>query len=143
MYFITIILMQNIKKTFFQTFNWFKELIPMLFWIIVIVAMLKQVWVFENLAKYINNDFVWVILADVFGSISVGNTINSYIIADSFWSVSHYILVITAFLISWVTVWIIQIPAESYFFGKRFTITRNIISFVFAIFGAYLVKIFY
>jgi hypothetical protein len=46
-------------------------------------------------------------------------------------------------LISWVTVGIIQIPAESYFFGKKFTITRNIISFVFAILGAYLVKIFY
>ena len=135
--------MQNIKKTFFQTLNWFKELIPMLFWIIVIVAMLKQAWVFENLAKYINNNFIWVILADVFGSISVGNTINSYIIADSFWSISDYILVITAFLISWVTVGIIQIPADSYFFGKRFTITRNIISFVFAILGAYLVKIFY
>jgi uncharacterized membrane protein YraQ (UPF0718 family) len=135
--------MQNIKKTFFQTLNWFKELIPMLFWIIVIVAMLKQAWVFENLAKYINNNFIWVILADVFGSISVGNTINSYIIADSFWSVSDYILVITAFLISWVTVGIIQIPAESYFFGKKFTITRNIISFVFAILGAYLVKVFY
>jgi len=135
--------MQNIKKTFFQTLNWFKELIPMLFWIIIIVAMLKQAWVFENLANYINNDFIWVILADIFGSVSVGNTINSYIIADSFWSISDYILVITAFLISWVTVGIIQIPAESYFFGKRFTITRNIISFVFAIFGAYLVRIFY
>ena len=135
--------MQNIKKTFFQTLNWFKELIPMLFWIIIIVAMLKQAWVFENLANYINNDFIWVILADIFGSVSVGNTINSYIIADSFWSISDYILVITAFLISWVTVGIIQIPAESYFFGKRFTITRNIISFVFAIFGAYLVKFFY
>jgi len=115
----------------------------MLFWIIVIVAMLKQAWVFENLAKYINNNFIWVILADVFGSISVGNTINSYIIADSFWSISDYILVITAFLISWVTVGIIQIPAESYFFGKRFTIIRNIISFVFAILGAYLVYFLY
>jgi hypothetical protein len=135
--------MQNIKKTFFQTLNWFKELLPMLLWIIIIVAMLKQAWIFEELAWYINNDFIWVILADLFGSISVGNTINSYIIADSFWSISDYTLVITAFLISWVTVGIIQIPAESYFFGKRFVIIRNIISFVFAIFWAYLVWIFY
>ena len=131
--------MQNIKKTFFQTLNWFKEIIPMLLWIIIIIAMLKQVWIFENMKNYINDDFLWVIVSDIFWSISVGNTINSYIIADSFWNISEYILVISAFLIAWVSVWIIQIPAESYFFWKKFAIIRNLISFVFAIVGAYLV----
>jgi uncharacterized membrane protein YraQ (UPF0718 family) len=135
--------MQNIKKTFFQTLNWFKELIPMLLGIIIIVAMLKQAWIFESISKYINNNFWWVVLADIFWSISVWNTINSYIIADSFWKIDNYILVITAFLISWVTVWIIQIPAESYFFGKKFVILRNILSFLFAIVGAYLVYFLY
>jgi len=130
---------QNIKKTFFQTLNWFKEIIPMLLWIIIIIAMLKQVWIFENMKNYINDDFLWVIVSDIFWSISVGNTINSYIIADSFWNISEYILVISAFLIAWVSVWIIQIPAESYFFWKKFAIIRNLISFVFAIVGAYLV----
>jgi len=135
--------MQNIKKTFFQTLNSFKEIIPMLLWIIILITLLKQAWIFESMAKYISDDFFWVILADIFGSISVWNTINSYIIADNFWNINDYILVITVFLISWVSVWIIQLPAESYFFGKKFAITRNLISFVFAIIGAYLVYFLY
>ncbi len=134
---------QNIKKTFFQTLIWFKELIPMLLGIIIIVAMLKEAWAFEIIAKYLSNNFLSVILADIFWSFSAWNTINSYIIANSFWKLDNYILVITTFLIAWTTVWIIQIPAEIYFFGKKFAIIRNIISFVFAIIGAYLVYFLY
>lgn len=135
--------MQKIKKTFFQTLMWFKEIIPMLLWIIIIIAMLKQAGIFDSIAKYISDDFFWVILADIFWSISVWNTINSYIIANSFWTINNYILVITAFLIAWVSVWIIQLPAESYFFGKKFAIIRNLISFIFAILWAYLVYFLY
>ena len=131
--------MQNIKKTFFQTLKWFKDIIPMLLGIIILIAMLKQAGIFDTMTHYINDDFFWVILADIFWSISVGNTINSYIIANSFWSINDYILVITAFLIAWVSVWIIQLPAESYFFGKNFAIIRNLLSFISAIIGAYLV----
>ena len=118
-------------------------MIPMLLWIIILVAMFKQAWIFESLAKYINDDFLWVIISDIFWSVSVGNTINSYIIANSFWDISEYILVISAFLIAWVSVWIIQLPAESYFFGKKFAIIRNMISFVFAVVGAYLIYFLY
>ena len=135
--------MQNIKKTFFQTLNWFKEIIPMLLWIIILIAMLKQAWIFTNITHYINDDFLWVILSDIFWSISVGNTINSYIITDSFWKLDDYVLVISAFLIAWITVWIIQLPAESYFFGRKFAILRNILSFIFAIIGAYLIYFLY
>jgi len=135
--------MQNIKKTFFQTLNWFKEMIPMLLGILLIVAMLKQSWIFNILIKYLNNDFLSTFIASIFWSISVWSTINSYIIADSFWKVDNYILIITAFLVSWVTVWIIQIPAEMYFFGKNFALIRNLISFIFSIIISYIVYFLY
>ena len=135
--------MKNIKKNFFKTINGFKELIPMLFWIIVIIAMLKQAGIFENLNKYVNNDFIWVLLSDIFGSISVWSAINSYIIAHNFGDINKYMLVISSFLIAWVTVWIIQIPAESYFFWKKFAILRNILAFLFAILWAYLIYFLY
>jgi len=135
--------MQNIKKTFLQTLVWFKEMLPMLLGILLIVSMLKQLWIFDILTRYLNNDFLSTLLASFFWSISAWTTINSYIIADSFWNLNDYTLVITAFLVSWVTVWIIQIPAEIYFFGKRFAVIRNTISFVFSIIIAYLVYFFY
>jgi hypothetical protein len=135
--------MQNIKKTFFQTLRSFKEMIPMLLGILLIVAMLKQSWTFDILNKYLSNDFLSTILASFFWSISAWTTINSYIIADSFWKVDDYILVITAFLVSWVTVWVIQMPAEIYFFGKKFALTRNLISFIFSIIISYIVYFLY
>ena len=135
--------MTNFRKIFFQTLNWFKELIPMLVWIIIIVAMLKQWWFFNYIGKYISDNFLGILLSDIFGSVSAWNTINSYIIANSFWKIDNYILVITTFLIAWTTVWVIQLPAESYFFWKKFAIIRNILSFVFAIIWAYLVYFLY
>ena len=135
--------MQNNKKIFFQTLTWFKELIPMLLGIIIIVAMLKEAWIFTLISKNLDDNLLGVFLADIFWSISAWNTINSYIIAHSFWTLNNYILLITTFLIAWTTVWIIQIPAEMYFFGKKFAIIRNIISFVFAILWAYLIYLIY
>jgi hypothetical protein len=38
-------------------------------------------------------------------------------------------LAITAFIVSWVTVGIIQLSAEAVMLGKRFAIVRNTVSF--------------
>jgi len=43
------------------------------------------------------------------------------------------LIAITSFILSWVTVGIIQLPAECYFLGKKFGIMRNILSFLFSI----------
>ena len=131
--------MQNIKKTFKQTLMWFKELIPMLLGILLLISIFKELGVFNYLSNYLSNNFISVIIADIFGSLSAWSTINAYIIADSFWKLDENILIITTFLIAWITVWFIQIPAEIYFFGKKFTIIRNIISFIFAIVAAYII----
>ena len=131
--------MQKIKKSFIQTLNWFKVLIPMLIAIVLLISMIKQSGFFEFIVKYVHNDIYGVIFSDILWSISVWNAITSYIIADGFWKINSHILVITTFLIAWVTVGLIQIPAETYYFGKKFTIIRNILSFLFAILWAYLI----
>lgn len=131
--------MKNLNKTFNQTLIWFKELIPMLLGILLLISMIKELWLFTYLRSYLDNSFISIVIADIFGSISAWNTINSYIIANSFWDINHNVLVITTFLISWITVWFIQIPAEIYFFWKKFTIVRNVTSFIFAIIAAYII----
>jgi hypothetical protein len=40
---------------------------------------------------------------------------------------------ITAFIVAWVTVGVIQLPAEALMLGKRFAFVRNGISFVTAL----------
>jgi len=115
----------------------------MIIGIVILISMLKQAGIFQLMSKYLEDNFFWVILSASFWSISVWNAINSYIIAHNFWSIENYLLIISAFLISWVSVWLIQIPAETYFFWKKFAITRNILSFVFSIIGAYIIYYLY
>jgi len=73
------------------------------------------------------------VIGAVIGSISTGNPIMSYIISGELLKQGVSLTAVTAFILSWVTVGIIQLPAESALLGKKFAIYRNISSFIFAI----------
>ncbi len=77
-------------------------------------------------------------LADSFigsavGSILAGSPITSYILGGELLNQGIGWIAVTAFIVAWVTVGIVQLPAESVLLGKKFAITRNIVSFFFAI----------
>jgi uncharacterized membrane protein len=131
--------MNKIKKSFKQTFLWIKELLPILIWVLLLVSLINNSVFFINILTSLEDNFISVFIADIIASISAWNAINSYIIANWIWELENNTKIITTFLIAWVTVWIIQIPAEIYFFWKRFTLIRNLISFIFAIIGWYVV----
>ncbi|MCK5027534.1 MAG: hypothetical protein KAS07_03885, partial [Candidatus Pacebacteria bacterium] len=57
----------------------------------------------------------------------------SYILAGEFLAQGVSKLAATAFILTWVTVGLIQLPVESLVFGKKFAIARNVASFVTAI----------
>ena len=126
--------MQNIKKSLKQTLMWFKELLPMLLGILLLISMFNQLWVFNYLNDYLSNELISLFLADIFWRILAWSTINSHVIANWFLDINNNV-----FLISWITVWIIQIPAEIYFFGKKFALIINWIAFIFAIIATYLI----
>ena len=73
------------------------------------------------------------LIGSVFGSISAGNPITSYIIGAELLKEGVGLFAVTAFLVAWVTVGIIQLPAEAAILGKKFALTRNLISFILAI----------
>lgn len=68
-----------------------------------------------------------------FGSITAGNPINSYIIGHELLACGVSLLAVTAFIVAWVTVGLIQLPAEIAALGKRFALVRNAVSFVLAL----------
>lgn len=67
------------------------------------------------------------------GSFLAGNPITSYILGGEFLKQGISLIAVTAFLVAWVTVGVVQLPAESMLLGKRFAITRNTTAFVLAI----------
>lgn len=82
--------------------------------------------------------FTGSVFADSFiaagvGSILAGNPIVSYIIGGELLNQGIGLVSVTAFIVAWITVGVVQIPAESSILGKRFTFVRNVISFFLAI----------
>jgi uncharacterized membrane protein YraQ (UPF0718 family) len=79
------------------------------------------------------NPFLDSVIGSALGSILAGNPITSYILGGEFLNQGISLVAVTAFIVAWVTVGIVQLPAEMMLLGKKFAITRNITSFVFAI----------
>ena len=85
------------------------------------------------LALFSKNAFLDSIIGSGLGSILAGNPVTSYIIGGELLAQGVSLVAVTAFLIAWVTVGVVQLPAESILLGRRFALLRNIISFVFSV----------
>ncbi len=65
-----------------------------------------------------------------FGSLFAGNPVNSYVIGGEMLKQGISLYAVTALITAWVTVGLIQLPAEVAALGKRFALVRNSVSFV-------------
>ncbi len=90
---------------------------------------------------FTNNLFLDSFIGAFIGSVSVGNPLFSYIIGGEMVDNGIGLIAVTAFIIAWSTVGIIQFPAESMILGKRFALIRNILGFAFAIISAIFIVI--
>ena len=79
------------------------------------------------------NLFLDSFIGSIIGSISTGHPITSYIFGGEMLSQGVGLIAVTAFVVSWVTVGLIQLPAESIILGKKFAIVRNVTAFILSI----------
>ena len=73
------------------------------------------------------------LIGALFGSVAAGNPLTSYVIGGELLDNGISLLAVLAFILSWVTVGTVQLPAESLMLGKRFALVRNGVSFVMAV----------
>jgi len=78
------------------------------------------------------------LLGAAIGSVSIGNPLISYALGGELLEQGISLITVTALLVSWVTVGILQLPAEIQALGPRFTLIRNALSFLFALVIAFL-----
>lgn len=76
------------------------------------------------------------ILGSGLGSILAGNPITSYVLGGELLKQGVSLVAVTSFIVAWVTVGLVQLPAESILLGKKFALSRNLVSFIFSIFVA-------
>jgi uncharacterized membrane protein YraQ (UPF0718 family) len=119
---------------FSQTIRALKKSLPILMGVLMLLALADALVPKEAYRLiFTGNGQLDPLIGAVVGSISVGNAITSYIIGGELRQQGVSMLAITAFLVAWVTVGIVQLPAEALMLGRRFAIVRNVVSFVLSI----------
>jgi len=102
---------------------------PMLVGVIGFVGILQTYVTPDMLSKL----FGYSTTTDIFtgtliGAISSGNPAISYIISDQLLQQGVTLYAVTAFILAWITLGIVQLPAEASVFGLRFTFYKNILT---------------
>lgn len=108
--------------------------LPLIIGTVLLVSLISTAIPKNFILLIFKNNFILdPLLGSFFGSIFAGNPVVSYIFAGELLKSGISMIAVTAFIVSWVTVGVVQIPAESAILGKQFTLIRNISAFIFAI----------
>ncbi len=124
---------KKLNKSHKQSFKGIMNMLPVIFGILLLVSIITEV-VPESFYKNLFNGNVWhdSFIGDILGSVFTGNPITGYILGKELLNQGVSLVAVTAFLVSWVTVGLFQLPAEAVVLGKRFAFFRNITAFVMA-----------
>lgn len=112
----------------------FGNMIPILAGVLLLIGLFS-VFVSKELISNIFSENVALdtFLGTCLGSIFAGNPINSYVIGGELLKNNASLYAVTAFMLAWVNVGLIQLPAEALAFGRKFALLRNALAFVISI----------
>lgn len=124
----------TIKEATLKSVKSLRNYLPWMIGIILFISLVVKIIpesFYTTLFSY--NLFLNSFFGSLVGSIAAGNPITSYIIGGELLDQGVGLISVTAFLVAWVTVGVVQFPAEATILGKKFAILRNVSSFIFAI----------
>ena len=131
--------MKKFKLAVFQAGKMFWKVSPLILGTILLISLIVTL-IPQSFYLKIFTQNIWFdsFVGSLIGSISAGNPITSYILGGELLKIGVGLIAVTAFLVAWVTVGIVQLPAESMILGRKFALIRNLLSFIFAIIVAVL-----
>lgn len=126
--------LKKIKQSVIKTLNSLKMSMPILLGMLLLIGLFTNILTKNFYSKIFTGSLlIDPIIGASFGSIAVGNPITSYVIGGELIKQGISFIAVVAFILSWVTVGLVQLPAESLMLGRKFAIIRNIASFISAI----------
>jgi uncharacterized membrane protein YraQ (UPF0718 family) len=101
--------------------------------VVLLIGLFKLVISRELVAKFFSGNVLQdAFFGTCFGSVLAGNPINSYLIGAGLLHQGVSLFGVTAFMLAWVSVGLLQLPAEMAALGKRFALARTGLSFCLA-----------
>lgn len=109
-------------------------MIPVILGVILLVGLF-QTFISKDLVSSLfrGTPIYDALLGAAFGSVLSGNPANSYVIGKGLLDVSAGLTGVASFIVTWVTVGLVQMPAEAAALGLRFAIIRAVIAFAVSI----------
>ncbi len=125
---------KQLSQVILDTAGSFATSLPTLLGVILLMGIFLANVPKEMLFRFFGaGAFRDTLVGSVIGSVSGGNAVTSYLIGGELLAQGGSLFAVTAFLVAWVTVGIIQLPAEASLLGRKFAIARNILSFILVI----------
>ena len=117
--------------------NQFSKMLPVLAGIVLLIGLANTFVFKEFISSFFTSNWALdAILGACVGSVFAGNPINSYIIGGELLEHGASQFAVTALIIAWVNVGLIQLPIEIAALGWRFALVRNVASFILSVFIA-------
>jgi uncharacterized membrane protein YraQ (UPF0718 family) len=113
-----------------QTLSSLAALVPILLGVVLLTGLLLEFLPVEAMADWFGQSaFLDALTGTLAGSVAAGHPVTSYVIGGELLERGVGLIAVTAFVVSWVTVGSIQLPAEMLLLGRRFALFRNLICF--------------
>jgi uncharacterized membrane protein YraQ (UPF0718 family) len=124
---------EYVKMALGRTVKSLWMIMPMLLSVIGLIGLFQTLVTPEMLRTLFNGSTLREIIVGVLsGGISVGQPFLSYAIGGELLHDGVSLYAVTAFILSFVTLGVVQLPLEWALFGTRFTVMRNLLSLLFA-----------
>jgi len=122
------------KKVMIKTAKALWNVFPMVLGTVLLISLITSLVPKSFYISFFGkNSLLDSFFGSLVGSISAGNPITSYIFGGEMLNQGVGLVAVTAFLVSWVTVGLVQFPAEATILGKKFALVRNVSSFFLSI----------
>lgn len=128
----------TLKKAFTKALISFISITPMLIAVMGLVGLM-QIYVTPDILStfFGHGSLADTLVGTLAGAISMGQAMISYVVAEGLMEQGVSLYALSAFILAWVTLGFVQLPAEASVFGLRFTFYRNVLTLLSTIIVAY------
>jgi len=117
-----------------KTLSMAASLLPILIGVVLLTGLLLELLPAKGMAEWFaRSDVLDAFIGVLAGGVASGHPLTSYALGGELLDRGVSLIAVTAFLISWVAVGSVQLPAEMLMLGRRFPLYRNLLCFGLAI----------
>lgn len=132
-------LRHRLERSLKKTARTFVNLLPIIIGVLLLTSLAVVVFPDQiSAGLFGGSDALDALIGASVGSIAAGHPLASYLLGGELLKSGVSLIAVTALIVSWVTVGIVQLPAEILMLGTRFAIYRNVICFFSAVAIAFL-----